>query len=164
MPDFFQDDLFPQSLTSTSARVYEENNQLHVEVPVQGMNLEDIDVRVYKGVLSVKGHADEEENDESSKYYSSSQSDFSFSISLPKPINEKQKPQAVYLDGILKVSMELVKREKSGKISERAGKNKSDNIINVKNSGNDNVKTGNGDVSTSKGKDKKSGNGKLKKK
>ncbi len=158
MPDLFKDDLFPESSSTMSARVYEENNQLHVEVPVPGMNLEDIEVRVNKGVLSVKGHVDEEENDESRKYYSSSQRDYSFSISLPDDINEKQKPQVVYTDGILKVSMQLVKHDKSGKISVRTEEKKSNNIVN------DNGSIGNRNSSHKKGNDKNSGNKKSKKK
>lgn len=124
MENFFDEGLVPQDFSASGARIYEENNQLHVEVPLPGLSLKDIEVSLSKGVLLVKGGSTEEEQDKKRKYYRSSKRNYSFSVVLPAQIDEKQEPQAVYADGILNISLQLAKQDETRKITVKAGNNK----------------------------------------
>lgn len=119
--NFFDEGLLPQDFSSGGARIYEENNQLHVELPLPGLTLKDIEVSLNKGILLVKGESAEEHQDKKRKYYRSSKRNYSFSLVLPTQIDEKQEPQAVYVDGILNISLQLAKQDEAKKITVKAG-------------------------------------------
>lgn len=121
MEDLFDDALISQNLTSKGARIYEENNQLHVELPLPGLDSKDIEVSLNKGVLMVKGESAEEEQDKKRKYYRSSKRSYAFSTVLPTQIDEKQEPQAIYKDGILNISLQLAKQGETKKIAVKSG-------------------------------------------
>lgn len=102
----------------------EEKNQLHVEVPLPGLSLNDIEVTLNKGVLFIKGDAKEEEQDKNRKFYRTSRRSYSYSLVLPTQIDEKQEPQATYSDGILKISVQVAKPAESKKIPVKSGSRK----------------------------------------
>jgi HSP20 family protein len=120
--NLLEDDLMSRDLTTNGVRIYEENNQLHVELPLPGLNLKDIEVSLNKGVLLVKGSSIEEEKDKKRKYYRSAKRSYSYSLALPSQIDEKQEPQAIYGDGILNISLQLAKQAETKKITVTAGK------------------------------------------
>lgn len=124
MENLFDESLIPQDFAARAARIYEEENQLHVEVPLPGLNLKDIEVSLNKGVLLIKGESKEEEKDKKRKYYRSSKRSYSFSLALPTQIDEKQEPQAVYTDGILNISLKLAKQSDTKKITVKSGNGK----------------------------------------
>lgn len=103
-------------------RIYEDNNQLHVEVPLPGLNLNEIDVSLNKGVLLIKGESKEEEKDSKKKFYRTSQRNYFYSIALPTQTDEKAEPKAEYTDGILNISLQLSKQAETKKIAVKAGK------------------------------------------
>lgn len=119
-----EEDLLSQDSSARGTRIYKENDQLHVEVPLPGLNLKDIEVSLNKGVLLVKGKSVEEEKDPNKEYYRSSKRDYSFTLALPSQIDENQKPEAVYSDGIVKVSLQLAKQGETKKIPVKAGNSK----------------------------------------
>ncbi len=120
----FNEDLFPQDILNRSTRVYEENDLLHVEVPLPGLKLNDIEVSLNHGVLRVKGESKEEEKDKKRKYYRSSSRSYSYTLALPTQIDEKQEPQAVYKDGVLNVSLQKTKQSEAKKITVKDGNSK----------------------------------------
>lgn len=124
--NFFDENLFPaiDDFSTKGARIYEEDNHLHVEVPLPGLNSSDIEVSLSRGILRVKGEFKEEEKDKKRKFYRSSRRNYSYSLSLPTQIDEKQEPQAVYVDGILNISLQLAKQEETKKISVKSGHGK----------------------------------------
>lgn len=119
--DFSDEDFFPREFAASGVRIYEDNNQLHVEVPLPGLDLKDIEVSLNKGILLVKGAGEEKEEDKKRKYYRSSKRRYSYSLALPTQIDEKQEPQAVYTDGILNISLQLAKQGETKKIAVKAG-------------------------------------------
>jgi HSP20 family protein len=119
--NLFDEGFFPQEFSSRGTRIYEENNQLHVEVPLPGLNSKDIEVSLNRGVLLVKGESKEEEKDKKRKVYSSSRREYSYSIALPTQIDEKQEPHAVYTDGILYLTLQLAKHGETKKITVKSG-------------------------------------------
>ncbi len=95
-------------------RIYEENNQLHVEAPMPGLHADDIEISMNRGTLWIKGEAKEEEKKK--KMYRTSTRKYSYSIVLPSQTDEKQEPQATYEDGIVIVSLQLAKASETKKI------------------------------------------------
>lgn len=118
------EDFFSREFSTNGVRIYEDNNQLHVEVPLPGLDLTDIEVNLNKGILLVRGSGEEKEEDKKRKYYHSSKRSYSYSLALPTQIDEKQEPQAVYVDGILKISLQLAKQGETKKITVTAGNSK----------------------------------------
>ncbi|MGK5595318.1 MAG: Hsp20/alpha crystallin family protein [Parachlamydiaceae bacterium] len=118
---FFENELLPTSeeVRGNGVRIYEENNELHVEVPMPGLTSDDLEVSLNKGVLWVKGEKQEEEEDKKRKFYRSSSRKYSYSLVLPTQIDEGQEPQAIYEDGLLKVSLHLPKQSSTKKIQVR---------------------------------------------
>lgn len=115
------EDLFPETVSNKGVRVYEESNQLHVEMPLPGLKPENIEVSLNKGVLMVRGKMEEEQQDKKRKFYRSSKREYSYSMVLPAQIDEKQEPQANYENGILKISMPVAKQSETKKISVKTG-------------------------------------------
>lgn len=120
--NLLDEDFFSREFSTNSVRIYEDNNQLHVEVPLPGLDLKDIEVSLNKGILLVRGAAEEKEGDKKRKYYRSSKRSYSYSLALPTQTDEKQEPQAVYADGILNVSLQLAKQGETKKITVKPGK------------------------------------------
>lgn len=122
--NFFDTDLFPQDISNRGIQIYEKDNQLHVEMPLPGLNLKDIEVTLNQGVLLVKGELKQEEEDKKKKFYRSSRRSYSYSLALPTQIDEKQEPQAVYTDGILNISLQLAHQGDTKKITVKSGNGK----------------------------------------
>lgn len=120
--NLFEENFVPSEFVSSDVRIYEADNQLHVEVPVPGLNPKDIEVSLSQGVLLVRGASTEEESDKKRKYYRSSKRNYSYSLALPAQIDEKQEPQAIYTDGILNISLQLAKPVETKKIPVKTGK------------------------------------------
>lgn len=113
-------------------RIYEENNQLHVEVPAPGLNPKDIDIRLMDGTLQIKAESTEEENDKKRKFYRKSSRSYYNVIALPTNIDSKSIPQANYHNGVLDISLQMPKiaerKENDGtRITVNAGARKEDN-------------------------------------
>lgn len=123
--NFFDEDFLPQEFGANGVRIFEEGKNLIVEVPLPGLDLKEIEVSLNKGVLLISGEKKEEEEDKKKKIYRSSKRRYSYSLALPAQIDEKQEPQAVYVDGILKLTLLLAKNAETKKIAVKAGKSKS---------------------------------------
>lgn len=120
--EFMEGDWLPSSdvLETGNVRMYEENNQLIIEAPLPGIDANDINLFLNKGILYIQGDAKEEEKDKKRKFYRQVRRSYSFSIPLPGQIDDKQEPNASYQDGILKVSFQLAKEEESKRIPVKA--------------------------------------------
>lgn len=122
--DLLEEDFLPaqSDFGFSGIKIYEESNKLNVEVPMPGINSNDITVNLDKGLLWIKGETREEEKDKKRKFYRTATRSYSFSIPLPTQIDDKQEPQASYNDGILTVSFQLSKQAEGKKIPVKAGK------------------------------------------
>lgn len=114
-----------QLMGAKGVRVYEENNHLHVEAPMPGLEAKDIDVKINNGILFINGECKKEENNKNKKFYSSSVRKYSYSIALPDQIDETKEREASYTDGILNISFPISKKEKAKKITVKATKSSS---------------------------------------
>ena len=117
-----EDSLLP-NFACHGVRVFEEGNDLRVEVPVPGLTCDQIEVSINRGVLFVKGQSCEEEECEERgrRYYQQARRDCSRSIVLPTQVDEKQEMQASLENGILNITLRLARQAETTKIPVRAG-------------------------------------------
>jgi HSP20 family protein len=86
--------------------MYEEGNNLMVEVNLPGVNPKDIEVHVENGILTIKGeHKKTHEIDDRPKYYHKETRSGSFfrQVALPLPVSE-ERVQAESEGGVLRIT------------------------------------------------------------
>ncbi len=84
--------------------MYETKKDVIVELPLAGINPQDVNVSVEKGILTVQGETSHEHEVEEKNYYRKEIRTGSFyrQIALPVPVKE-DKISAEFSDGILKI-------------------------------------------------------------
>lgn len=102
--------------------IYEEKNNIVVEAALPGLKEDEIEVNLNRGVLWIKGERNEEEHDKNRKFYRKSTNTFSYRVTLPEQIDEKQEPQASYNQGVLKITFQKAKQAESKRIAIKKGK------------------------------------------
>lgn len=129
---------FPSTESENSGiRIFEKNNQLHVEVPMPGIDdPKGIDVELNEGNLFIRGGTEKEERDDEKKIYRYGMRRYQHTIPLPKRVEAKD-AVANYEDGILKIAFKLSKEEDKKKITVQSGKK-----ANVQNGKKENIQIG----------------------
>ncbi|MDR3623579.1 MAG: Hsp20/alpha crystallin family protein [Chlamydiales bacterium] len=89
---------------SSGLSVSEDKSHVYVEAALPGLKSDNIEVSFEKGVLWVKGEKKEEEKDKEKKFYRKASSSFSYRVAIPGQIDEKKEPEAVYKDGVMRVT------------------------------------------------------------
>jgi HSP20 family protein len=103
--------------------IYEDkNNNIVVEAAMPGLNPEEIEINLNKGVLWIKGEKKEEESDRDKKFYRRSMRSFSYSVALPEQVNDREEPQASYKEGVLQISFQKAKSSEAKRISVKSEK------------------------------------------
>jgi HSP20 family protein len=84
--------------------VYETDKAVVVETPLAGINPEDVDVSVHKGVLTIKGESKKEHEVDEKNYYRKEVRSGSFyrEVALPAQVQEDQ-VTAEFNNGMLKI-------------------------------------------------------------
>ncbi len=95
--------------------LYEDDDFVTVEAPVPGLKAEEIKVDLKEGVLYIQGEKKEEKKE--GKIHQQWTSNYSYSILLPQPIDEKGKIEAETKDGILTIRLPKSRASKPIKIS-----------------------------------------------
>jgi HSP20 family protein len=103
-------------LTQTGVEVSEDDQMFHVKADLPGMKEDNIQVTIENGVLRIQGEREQEEKDNAKKYYSRSNSSYSYSLALPGQIDESQAPNAVYKDGVLCICFNKAKQNTAKRI------------------------------------------------
>lgn len=90
--------------------VFEENGNVVAKMSLPGIKPEEVDLSVDEENLTVSGRREEEKEVNKKEYYSKEirRGSFSRTISLPKQV-DPAKAEAKYSDGVLMVSMPVVK-------------------------------------------------------
>ncbi|MBH41458.1 MAG: heat-shock protein Hsp20 [Candidatus Magasanikbacteria bacterium] len=98
--------------------VYEEKNNVIVETPLAGIEPEDVNVSVEKGVLTIAGESKKEREVEEKNYYRKEVRSGSFyrQVALPVAVKE-DKIDASFDDGVLKVVCPKTMPTKAKKVS-----------------------------------------------
>lgn len=96
-------------VSSAGLNIYETKDELVVEAPVPGVKKDEITVEVANGMLKIDAvhrETEEERKEKANVYRAQRMSEFHYSATLPKEVEEKQ-ARAKMEDGILKVIVPL---------------------------------------------------------
>jgi len=99
--------------------ISEDEKNVYVEAAVPGVDPEKVEVTFDKGVLWIRGEAEEEEKGK--KYYRKASGSYSYRVTVPGNIDEKAEPEAVCKNGIMKVTFKKVPEAKPKKIPVKRG-------------------------------------------
>lgn len=120
----FWDDLEDWSswdqLQQQNISISEDDKNLFVEAALPGLELNDIEVSIDRGILRIKGERKEEECKDK-KILCRAMSSYSYRISLPQQIDDKGEPKAIYKDGILKLTFDKANPAQTRKIAVKGG-------------------------------------------
>ncbi len=104
-PSIFDDESdWASILPSSGLTVSKDEKNVFIEAAMPGVEPDNIEVTVDKGMLWVRGTAQETEQDKNKKFYRKASSSFSYRVSVPGKIDESQEPDVVYKNGVLKVT------------------------------------------------------------
>lgn len=110
---------------SPALDMYEENNAIIVESLLAGINPEDVEVSVDKGILTIQGKSSKEHEVEEKNYYHKETRSGSFfrQILLPTQVLAEE-VTAEFDNGILKIELPKQKQAKSKKINIKVSRKK----------------------------------------
>jgi HSP20 family protein len=100
---------------SNGLSISEDEKSVYVEAALPGVKQENIDITFDKGYLWIKGEAKEEETEK--KYYRKASSAFSYRVAVPGELDQNVEPEAIYKDGIMKISFAKVPKSPPKKIT-----------------------------------------------
>jgi len=118
--DRFFDDLHVPAwsgLGDMAVDLYEDGNNIIVEMSVSGIEPEKVDVTVEGNYLRICGRREEEKEKKGKQFYSKEirRGSFERTLRLPAPVNES-KVSAEYKDGVLKATLPKIEKKKAGKV------------------------------------------------
>ena len=113
---YLEDDFWGIDNTNDSGlSVSEDDKNIYVEAHLPGLQSEDIELCVEKGMLLIKGSRKEEQKDKEKKFYKKAVSSFCYRVNLPSEIDEKKEPEATYKGGVIKVVFNKKKESSKAK-------------------------------------------------
>lgn len=95
-PEFSQDFLPDYTM-------YETKNHIVIEAPMPGLQKENINISLDKGILQIRGNKEEEKEDKEKHFIQKTTLSRSYRIPLPNHVDDKTDAKASYKDGILKL-------------------------------------------------------------
>jgi len=117
---FFGDDLFSMvnQNFAPAIDVYQDNDDLIVEMPLPGIDPENVDISVENDVLTISGETKQKKEVKKEDFYRKEIREGSFSRSVILPVAVKgSDAQAEYENGVLKVVLPKAEEAKPKKIS-----------------------------------------------
>lgn len=118
LPSVFEDeDDWATFLPSSGLTVSEDEHSVYIEAAMPGLTGEQVEVTFDKGILWVRGSAEESEEDKQKKFYRKASSSFSYRIMVPGNVDEAAEPDAVFKNGVMKVTFKKVSETLPKKIS-----------------------------------------------
>ena len=116
---FMEEFAIDEEREGSGLSVYEDKDKIFVEADLPGLKKEDITVSFEKGILWIKGECREEKKDV--KHHIKSSRSFSYRVPIPVQIDENGAPEALFKDGVLKVSFEKTRASKPQQINVKLG-------------------------------------------
>lgn len=92
--------------TPSGLSISEDDKHVFVEAAVPGIDPDKIEVTYdqNKGILWVKGEAEEKEEDKKKKYYRQASRSFSYRVSVPGEVDANAEPEASTKNGVMTVT------------------------------------------------------------
>jgi HSP20 family protein len=106
VPSIFDEDDWTSFLPSSGLTVSEDEKTVCIEAAMPGLDPDKIEVTYDKGVLWVRGNREDTEEDKNKKFYRKASSSFSYRVMVPGNIDENQEPDAMYKNGVMKVTFQ----------------------------------------------------------
>jgi HSP20 family protein len=120
LPSIFEEDEnWATFLPSSGLTVSEDDTNVYVEAAMPGLDPDKVEVTFDKGVLWVRGSGEESEEDKKKKFYRKASSSFSYRIMVPGKIDENQEPDALYKNGVMKVTFKKTPETQPKKLTIR---------------------------------------------
>lgn len=82
--------------------ISEDDKNVYIEAAVPGLEPKDVEVTFEKGILQIRGEAQEEEKNR--KFYRKATKSFSYRIAVPGEVDPRSTPEAIYKNGMMHVS------------------------------------------------------------
>lgn len=118
LPSIFDDqDDWGSFLPASGLTISEDDKSVFIEAAMPGLTGDQIEVTFDKGVLWLRGSANEEEADKTKKFYRKASSSFSYRVMVPGKIDESQEPIATYKNGVMKVAFHKIAETQPKKIA-----------------------------------------------
>lgn len=117
LPSIFDEDEWASFLPSSGLTVSEDEKNVFIEAAMPGLDANNIEVTFDKGVLWVRGNQEQKEEDKDKKFYRKAASSFSYRVAVPGNIDENQEPEAMYKNGIMKITFTKQPETKPRKIA-----------------------------------------------
>lgn len=118
---FWNDDdswLAPQ--TQSNVAISEDEKNVYVDAALPGIDPKNIDITFEKGVVWIKGEAEEKEEDKKKKYYRHATKSFSYRVAIPGEIDTASEPSATYKNGVMTVTFTKSPKTQPKKIQVKA--------------------------------------------
>ncbi len=111
-PSNWNHDEMNSLLIQSGVSVYEDEKHVTIEAAMPGLKSSEIDVTHNHGHLLIEGKKTEEKEDPEKTYYTKARSSFCYRILLPTTADEQSEPQAVFKDGLMRVTFKKVSKKK----------------------------------------------------
>ncbi len=119
---FFDDNKFipivPKAATNIPPMdVYDDKDNVYVDVALSGIDPKDVNIEIENNLLCVSGNIEKKTEIDEKNYYKKEirRSSFSRKVALPAEVNS-EKTQAIYENGVLKISVPKKEEIKPKKI------------------------------------------------
>lgn len=126
IPSFIDeiDDLLPvrQTETASALSVSEDDKNIYIEAAIPGIDPNDVEVTYERGMLWIRGEAQEEEKDKKKKYYRRAARSFSYRIAVPGDVDANAKPEAESKNGMIMITFPKAASATPKKITVKGGK------------------------------------------
>jgi HSP20 family protein len=119
MPNIFKEDDWQSFLPSSGLTVSEDDQKIYIEAAMPGIDPSKVEVTFDKGVLWIRGNAELQEEDKNKKFYRKASNSFSYRVAVPGNLDDQAEPDAVYKNGVMKVSFNKVPETQPKKLNIR---------------------------------------------
>jgi HSP20 family protein len=102
--------------SSSGLSISEDDKNVYIEAALPGIDPKNIEVTIDKGIVWIKGEAEQEEKD-GKKFYRRAASSFSYRVAVPGEIDQNTEPQATYKNGVMAVTFAKLPQSQPKKIS-----------------------------------------------
>lgn len=117
------DDLlsFPTTGAQGGLTVSEDDKNVYVEAAIPGINPDDVEVTMDRGVLWIRGETREEEKDKRKKFYRRAQRSFSYRVAVPGDVDSNKEPEASCANGLLTLTFPKSPQTQPKRIAIKSG-------------------------------------------
>ncbi len=103
-------------LPSSGLTVSADEKHVYVEAAVPGIAPEKIEVTFDKGILWIRGQAQEQASDEKRKFYRKASRSYAYRVMIPGSVDEKSEPEVTSKDGMLQVIFDIAAQAEPKKL------------------------------------------------